>query len=276
MSWWSIGVGVTLRSAIELSRYVAGADIHNGWEKVYKGGRFVTQRADNPAATSTFLSFVKDYQPDTVVLLGDQLNASSISHWNDDKPRNKEGIRLIDEMDLHALEVLDMIDRYVPNARRIWHKGNHERFIDDFLLKHPELEGIVDPVKYLRLKDRGWEVYDHKELSRVGKVYFTHGEYATGKYHARRMLDLYQRNIRYGHRHTYEVAIGTSAADQKDFHTAVAVPCLANLNPSYAQNKPNNWINGFLWGENTKSGAFTDQVAIMVDNKYLFGGKVYE
>jgi hypothetical protein len=160
----------------------------------------------------------------------------------------------------------------------VWIHGNHEKWIDDHVQEFPELEGMVSLVQYLRLEKRGWEVYDYGEAYKLknAPVYVMHGENTTGANHATQTVNRYHRNIRYGHHHTYQVATEISPMDVTDFHTAISVPCLANRNPGYAQNKPNRHINGFLKGEALTSGAFHDEVVVMVDGKFVVDGRLYE
>jgi metallophosphoesterase superfamily enzyme len=255
---------------------VAAFDCHFGFDKVYKRGRLQTVPAYNVKAINAMMSFIKDYQPDVVVAGGDFINASAISHWNKSRHQYKEGMRLKDDLDLCVKYWLDPIADLLPSrTRRIWIPGNHDRWVDDFLLEHPEIEGLVSIADYLNLKGRGWEVYDYGEMANVGKVWFMHGENTTGRYHATTTVQQYHRNIRYGHHHTYQVATEVSPVDCKDFHTAISVPCLSSRNPGYASNRPDRHVNGFLAGESLKSGAFRDEVVVMVNDQFVMGGRVY-
>lgn len=256
--------------------YVGLWDLHGGYDRIYRGGKYITQRTDNQKALKTALQFIADFQPAAIILGGDMVNGGCISHWNEKNPRTTEGFRLKDEFDIVRKTLLEPLYNLLPDStRKIWIQGNHERFVDDFFLKHPGFEGLFGVAKDLQLTENGWEFYDHGELARIGKCFYGHGEKLGGQYHAAKALAVYQRNIRYGHHHTAQAATGVSAVDRKDFHDAKSVPCLAQRNPGYAQNQPNRWVNGLLFGEALKSGEFTDFVVTMVNNKFILNGKVY-
>lgn len=225
------------------------------------------------------MGFIKDYDPNTVVCGGDMGNFASISHHSRGKARYKEGMRLKEELDLVKSLIIEPIDSYTRSrTKKIYILGNHEAWIDDHVEEYPELEGLISLASYLELEERGWEVVDYGESYKLDNapVYCMHGENTTGQNHAAQTVNRYHRNIRYGHHHTYQVATEISPMDVKDFHTAISVPCLANRNPGYALNKPNRHILGFLKGEALTSGAFHDEVIVMVDNKFVVDGRVYE
>jgi hypothetical protein len=85
----------------------------------------------------------------------------------------------------------------------------------------------------------------------------------------------YERNIRFGHFHTFQAFTKTSAVDMYG-HTGIAVPCLCHKNPNYGGNSPNKWMQGFLWGWIDKeTGGFNDYVTIITHGKAAVLGKVY-
>ena len=256
-------------------------DAHTGYDRIYRKGKYVLQPAHNEAAINAAISFIKDYDPDLVILGGDMVNCASISHHNRGRARYKEGMRLKEEMDLCAKLILDPIQQIVrPRTKLVWHHGNHEKWVDDHVQEFPELEGLLSLAEYLKLEERGYEVKDYGEAYQIGgrngKVWTMHGENTKGANHAKSTVSEFHRNMRYGHHHTYQVATEISPMDVKDFHTAISVPCLANRNPGYAQNKPNRHIHGLLYGESLGSGAFQDSVIVMVDSKFILNGRVYE
>jgi hypothetical protein len=215
-----------------------------------------------------------------VVLGGDMGNFASISHHNKGQARYKEGMRLKQEMDLIVDLILGPLDDILRSrTKKYWIQGNHEKWIDDHVQEYPELEGLVNLASYLKLEERGWEFYDYGEICKIdyAPVYCCHGDKIKGGInHATWAVNKYHRNMRYGHHHTYQIATEVSPMDVSDFHTAIAVPCLANRNAGYAQNQPNKHIHGFLKGEALSSGLFQDEVIVMVDNKFVVDGRVYE
>jgi hypothetical protein len=256
--------------------FVALYDLHGGYDRIYRQGKYQTQRTDNAQGVRVFLEFIADYQPKAIVLGGDMVNGGCVSHWNKAKRRATEGMRLKSEFDIVNTILMEKLEDVLPNGcRKIWIQGNHERFIDDFFMENPGVEGLFSVDDSLQLTKRGYEFYDHGEIARLGKLSFVHGEKIGGKYHANKALEMYQRSIRYGHHHTHQEHTSIGAADAKDIHDAKAIPCMANRNPGYAQNQPNRHVHGFLFGDVLNSGYFSDHVVVMVNNRFILNGKVY-
>lgn len=259
------------------NRFVALYDLHYGEE--YKSVNGVEKKffTENQKAINAVKAFIKDYKPDTIILGGDQLNCGPISHWNYGKPKLQEGFRLKSEMDRLYNQLLMDVEN-VPN--KIWLRGNHEQWIEDFINANPGVKGLVEPENYLNLLGAGWKIYSQGEFYKLGKLHFVHGDVIlNGKNNvvnpAKYIVDQTRVSIRAGHIHTYHAYTDINGLDSRDYHTGIIVPCLCNLNPAYLKNRPTRFINGFLWGEVLESGNFNDQVTIINDNKFVLNGKVY-
>ncbi len=255
-------------------KFAAFYDLHIGWER--REGR--NKETHNKAALKLALDFCKDYRPDIVILGGDQVNFGPVSHWNHGKPRNVEGLRVKDELDaLEDLFLAPLEATLPPKARKIWHYGNHEKWFDDFICTNPALEGLTGIDEYLRIKKRGWETYSYGAISKVGKLRFTHGDTIGGGVNLARNAALrYLCNIRFGHHHTYQAYTLHSQTEDREVKTAVSIPCLCSRAPSYQQNAPNSWVNGWLQGFVWPDGTFLDSVSLIVKGKALVGDKIYE
>jgi hypothetical protein len=204
------------------------------------------------------------------------VNCGSISHHSRNNIRYREGMRLKEELELARTLLIEPIENQTRRGtKKVWIRGNHERWVDDHIEEFPELEGLVNIEEYLKLPELGWELVDYGEVYQLGKLYFMHGDKLTGQNHTKNAVQQYHRNMRYGHHHTYQVSTEVSPFDSKEFHTAVAVPCLANRNPGYAQNKANRHINGFEFGESLGNGLFSDQVVVMVEGQFTVNGRLY-
>lgn len=254
-------------------------DIHIGHEKTQSGGKWVLQKTWNPKAVTAVINFAKDWGPDVLVLGGDQLNAGSISHWNHGKPIMSEGLRLKDEMDTLDETVLTPLEATKSVKRKIWHTGNHEQWIADFIAGNPAIEGLVEPEVYLRLEERGYETYSQGEISKLGKINYVHGDAVLGRgttvNPAKTLVNAYRRNIRAGHIHTYSAAIEQTAVDARDYHSGIIVPSLSIKNPYFVKGRPNCYMQGFYWGYVWPDGEFTDQVTIINNNQFTVGGRRY-
>lgn len=271
--------------AVEPTRFLALYDIHIGRE--YKRSANAWPRSQELRNTHDLKAlkivrdFTADFQPHVVLLGGDQLNCGPISHWNKQYPRLTEKFRLREEMDILNREVLrpmeEVVRKTTKNKQRlIWLTGNHEAWIDRYLDENPGLEGLIEPRVYLDLDKRGWEFYEQGKIAKIGKLHWIHGDNVPGGINAcRRLAYNYRRNIRAGHRHTYEVATDVTPVDRRDYHTAVYLPALCNTSPAYEKNSSTNHQKGFDYGYTMDDGSFNDYVVIINNNSCIVNGRRY-
>jgi hypothetical protein len=134
---------------------------------------------------------------------------------------------------------------------------------------------VVDIKSLLKLKK--WDVVEQGGISKLGKIHFVHGDTVKGgQYPANWAVTSYERNIRFGHHHTFQMATKTTPVDANG-HTGIAVPCLCRKGPHYGESKPNKWMQGFLWGYvNGPDGCFNDYVTVIVNGKAIVNGKTYK
>lgn len=262
---------------MQLKKFLAIFDAHIGHEKGLEGGRWISRPTFNKKAIKAVVNFAKDFAPDVFILGGDQLNCGPVSHWHHGKPLLDEGFRLKQEMD--TLEEL-ILDPFKKVERKIWHDGNHEQWIYDNVATNPGIEGLIEPKHYLDLERKGYELYSQGEISKLGKLNFCHGDVVLGKgsYQnpAKTLVLAYRRNIRGGHVHTYSSAIESTAVDAKDYHSGIVVPSLSTKNPFWVKNRPNQFMQGFLFGYSWEDGSFNDTVVIINKDEFTVGGKRYK
>lgn len=254
-----------------MEKFVALFDAHWGYE--INSSRHKVPLHDEKAV-SVAMQFIEDFKPDHVILGGDMLDCGSISHHRKGQTGKLEGLRLLAEAkELHT-KVIKPLEKQI-NGRLVYHIGNHEVWLDDVVDEMPALEGIVDVRHLLNLEDE-WEVIPQGKSSALGKITFIHGDTLTGgQYCAASAVAAYERNIRFGHFHTFQTATKTTPVDANG-HTGIAVPCLSKKGHSYGRNAPNKWMQGFLWGyTGGPEGCFNDYVTIIVNGKAIINGKVY-
>lgn len=185
---------------------------------------------------------------DYLVLGGDTLDLACISHYsiNGGNYRELEGKRLISDF-RGITEHLRVLRQYFNKI--YWLNGNHEDWVSKFIDRYPMLEGLMEIDKNIPFKELGVEVISPRHFAKIGKMYFIHGDvfkaYAP-TFHSKRVVELYNRNIFYGHGHNYQSYIKCSPVDINDKHMAISMPCMADLTKfKYAKDKPSNWVNGF-------------------------------
>ena len=199
----------------------------------------------NKTLWDNILKFTKDFKPDVFVLGGDNLNMDAVDHWKMEKGQKRplEGRRLKKEYAGFTKDILDPLEKILgENTRKIWMYGNHEEWVDRYIDKHPEAEGILELENFIDLED--WETYPYGITAKVGKLYFHHGQYVN-KYSAAKTMEVYGRNIVYGHGHTHQTYTKITPIDS-EAHSATQAPCACNMNPDYMKNGPSAWVNGFV------------------------------
>lgn len=253
-----------------MDKFVALFDAHFGYER--RGGHKVAMH--DPKALSVAMQFIKDFKPDHVVLGGDMLDCGAISHHNRRKPGQVEGLRVLGDAKELKETLIQPIQELVK-GKLIYHTGNHEDWLNDLVDEFPGLEGIVDVKSVLGLNDR-WQLIPQGESSKLGKLTFIHGDQLKGSTNvALNAVTAYERNVRFGHFHTFQVATKTTPVDMNG-HTGISVPCLCKKNPRYGQGAPNKWMQGFLWGYiGGPEGSFNDYVTVIVNGRATVNGKTY-
>ena len=220
--------------------------------------------------------FIFDYDPDQLVYMGDQITLDCISYWNKRKPLLKEGQRLIkdyDGFDHHILKTHENITR--PETKRVFMIGNHERRIEMYCEEHPELKGMIDLERHLKLEERGYTIVPFNEIYKIGKLSVIHGFY-WNKYHAAKTLEAFEGNVAYAHVHNPQMYAKVSPIDRKGYHTATSIGCLCNIKPDYHKNAPNFWINQFAVVEMLPAtGMFNLYPITIIDGSFMWNGNYY-
>jgi hypothetical protein len=256
------------KSESKIIKFVAGFDVHYGYERK---NRHKTPLHDWQAL-EPFLRFVEDFKPDVFIAGGDWLDCGAVSHHNHNKPGKTEGLRIADDAkELRSL-VLDRIEAASP--KRIYLKANHEAWLDDISEAIPGLEGLLDVEKLLGLDK--WSVVQQGDYFKLGKLVFIHGDQIrASEYAAKNAVLAYEQNIRMGHLHTLQVYTKTSAMHIEQGRTGMVVPCLCSKRPSYLNESPNKWLQGFLYGYMQQDGNFNDYPVIITKGQCVVNGKQY-
>ena len=213
--------------------------------------------------------FIAEQNPDEIILLGDFMDCSSLSHWNESKSRAMEGQRWNKEVKL-ANKELDFLQEHTNKITYL--EGNHENWVEQYIDKHPEMEGLIEIPKKLKLKKRNITWYKYNTLYQVGNLYFTHGCY-TGKYHAAKHLQSFGCNIVYGHAHNTQTAMMNMRMQEP--HMAYGLGCLCDHSPEYMHGRPANWINQVCVVYVNDKGNFNVYPINIIDCTFIWEGKEY-
>ena len=233
---------------------------------------------DKPAM-ETALKIIQWYKPHTIVILGDFLDCTPVSHWlkENKRYRTKEGLRLKDDYD-RANKLLDKIT--IPSVKHlVYINGNHEDWINDAIESQPELDGLINldiGLKFKERRERGLKLthLEYGEFFNLGKLWLTHGTY-TGTHHAKKHVESYGRSIVYGHLHDVQLYVKVCPIDIEDKHLGLSLGCLANKNPQFMENRPNNWVHAVGVGFLRKDGTFNIDPIIISNGKATYAGKTF-
>jgi len=230
---------------------------------------------DRPTVSCMF-EFIDYVKPEIFVFMGDQFNNQSISHHTAGRP----GLRLKREFKTDTLEferqILTPLEKLLPkNAMKVWIKGNHDGWIEEFYEIMPELEGMLDREEYYRLRDRGWTVIQEGHSWKYGKLTHIHGETLKTQNHAKNAVETLCRNVVYGHFHTPQSWTKVLPHDASQKWAAQCLPILGAMNPGYLKNKPTNWVQGFGVVEYHSDGAFNLFPVNTINGRAAYGGKIY-
>lgn len=255
-----------------MEKFVALFDAHMGYE--INASRHKVPLHDEKAI-NVAMQFIADFKPDHVVLGGDILDCGSLSHHRKGNTGQLEGLRILSEAAECRSLIIEPLEKQIKKGRLIYHIGNHEDWLNDVVDDQPSLEGIVDINSLLKLGEK-WEVIPQGKASKLGKLTFVHGDTVKGgQSPALAAVTNYERNVRFGHFHTFQIATKTTPIDANG-HTGIAVPCLSKKGHRYGQGAPNKWMQGFLWGYiGGPNGSFNDYVTVIVNGTATINGVTY-
>jgi hypothetical protein len=228
----------------------------------------------NKELWQNILKVCRELKPDVFLFGGDNMDMDAVNHWEIDKGNKRfmEGKRLRKSYDDFQKEILDEVKKVIPDhCRKVYMYGNHSNFIERYIDKCPELEGFAEIERNLNLKD--WEIIPYHQTVKVGKMYFHHGEY-TGKHHASKMVDVFEKNIISGHSHDFQVHTKVTPVDG-DVHMGMSMPCACDLNPLYMKDKSSAWVNGFGVFYILPNGNFNIYPIIASKGHFVFNGEYY-
>lgn len=220
------------------------------------------------------LDVARDLKPDTIVHIGDLIDCAAVSFHSKDPAR---ALGLQDEID-SARELRGQLDA-LDAKRKVFCLGNHEHRLERYLRdKAPELFGMLDISKLLKMEENGWEVIPYRDHSRVGKVAATHEAGFAGRYAAFRVLDLFQTSVVTGHTHRLQYVVEGDAEGQPRLSAAFGwLGDITHVEYAHQAKARHDWTLGFGVGHtDTQTGHTWLTPVPILENRCVYAGKLYK
>ena len=221
-------------------------------------------------------------KPNIYIDLGDtgEWELFSSHYWRDrEKPPLEVLIPMLNNEVDGVNTLMNVIDKSLDKVKckkRHFIQGNHEVWLDKFVIKHAYLPQY-ETRKALKLKERGykyWEYISTKKL-KIGKLNFTHGDYVP-IHHAKKHLASYKENIMYGHTHDLQRFTDTGLGGTQ---SAWSMGCLKDMSSDknkWLRGNLHNWNHAFAIVDWFKNGDFKVEVVDIINGRTSLWGKVLD
>jgi len=215
----------------------------------------------------------KRIRPDGYAILGDLIDFYSLSTFDKDPERLNNLQADIDT----AASFLCTLRANNKKAQIIYIEGNHEKRLQKFLWRHPEInslrsmnvEGLLElqqfNIKYISAKGKCAAKY------RIGDMYFFHGSVIRkhSGYSAKAMYDKYGVTLMCGH--THRDGKYTKRTEQGHYASWENY-CMCQYDAEYCDFT--DWTQGWSVVTFADKRPYVEQIAVIKD-MYIYGGKLY-
>ena len=232
-------------------------------------------------AISVVCQAIELVKPDTYIDLGDtgEWEHFSSHYWKGRSAKPMEDLIPLLDKDVSDVNAgMDIIDKSLDKVNckeRHFVQGNHEVWLDKFVVRYPYLKEYTT-YNALRLKERGYKYhpYNRKKLLKKGKLNFTHGKFVP-KYHAFKHLDVYGESIMYGHTHDLQRFTKTNAGGTI---SAWSLGCLKDIeaDEDWLSGRLTNWNHAFAIIDWFKGGNYKVEVVEIIKGQTSLWGKLIE
>lgn len=204
----------------------------------------------------------QEYVPDVFVTLGDTYNCSALNHHEMDRGRVITEVDILDET-----AKLNFVLRRMGSwaKERYIFYGNHERFLDDFAKKYPQLASLLDFAFLSGLKELGYNLIDLKDVLELGTLRLIHGDMNMYNGRGRRMERASRvfKECVMGHIHYPSCRFG-----------CYSVGLSGVFDHDYNEPNASNWTHSFLICNQYKGENFISPI-IITDHTLLLNDIIY-
>lgn len=239
----------------------------------------------NTQALKSLYKFIGDFKPDVVHNVGDFLNFTKASKYDQD-PRYH--MNLVNEIEIgkKVLKKLAETTRNAnPNAKIIWYEGNHEERLTRYLNKADQLAGLIDDegefiisIPHLfNLKTLNVEwIGANQRHTEVGSVEVEHGDRVSAKsgVTAHKMIEARGASGVSGHTHRLAYVMLTQL-ERENWWIESGSFCNKVMDSPYMK-RSGDWQNGFAVGiYSPETKTMHPQIVPIFNNCFVFGEKLY-
>lgn len=220
-------------------------------------------------AVNAWLQWVRDVQPDEIMLGGDIAEMASCSeHGGVANPA-----ALMD--DIKALRSFcEDVRAAAPYSRITFLEGNHcTRLKRVVVHKLPTFDGAIDIPTLCDLPGLGIDWVPFGKLVQRGKLRFVHGVYCN-EHHAANHLRRFGCSIVYGHTHRAQTF--TRATADMEMQAAFGMASMRTLDPEWTAGGPTGWGHGFGMFYVLPDGAYSGYQVFVTRGRFVWGGKLYD
>lgn len=224
-------------------------------------------------AIDLVLDVARDIKPDYLYILGDFLDAYSVSSHAKD-PRIKSILK--DEIYL-ANKLLDKFDQTCNWEQKHFLAGNHSHRVQRYIAdKAADLFDLVRVEDLLKLSERGYVYHEYspKQLVRVGNssLFARHEPYSRSPEATARKA---MCSLIYGH--THQLGEFQIVSANGDNYRAISCGWLGNYESpvfDYVKSRP-NWAQGFSVCTILEDGVWFNNLVHIIDYKCVVDGYLY-
>jgi hypothetical protein len=215
---------------------------------------------DNIASTYKFKNHIN---------LGDVCHNLALNHHSMDKGR------ILEYMNESVLSeaactnyVLSKCMKWASKNYLIY--ANHERFLEDFFMKFPQLKEMLDIKMLYGLEQLGIELIPMKNTLKIGNAIYAHGDmkpYGIGGKITERMAKIfngYSNPVMIGHVHFPSIRSG-----------CYSIGLVGKLDQKYNEPTTSRWMHGFGIGTTMGKNTWLATIPIINDCLYM-DGKVFD
>ena len=233
--------------------------------------------------TSLLLDFIPFYQPDHIFIMGDFMNFTKVSKYDQDPYYNTD---LADEIEEGRGVLRDIVSRARkanPDVEMAYLQGNHEARLEKFLGRNAHQlakltsddEYVVSVPHLMELKKLGIKWIPEQRTLEQHNTIFIHGitVRSKGGFSAQANLDKFGSSVVSVHTHRLALVTRTQMGVTK---FSIEGGCICSLKPTPSYVVHPDWTQGFstlTYDHETRQ--FYPQIIPIINHSFMYEGKLF-